>query len=926
MNAVRQPGLKAGPYELVAPLGAGGMGEVWLALDSRLGRRVAIKFAHEEFNERFEREARAIAALNHPHIATLHDIGPDYLVMELVEGQPLRGPLPPGEVARLGLEIAAALAAAHEKGVIHRDLKPANILRSANGVKLLDFGLAKQQTWDPSPDERTIELTQGDVVAGTPHYMSPEQARGLPVGPASDLYSLGAVLYFCLTGRPPFQGANAVDVLMRAAHDPPPALQSGDERLNGIVLKLLAKDPAARFASAAELMNALRHVEADLGSPDAPTEWVAPVAAGARPPWRSRWLAAAAAAVILGACFAGWLHFKARPVQPTAEAERWYQEGTNALRDGLYLKASRSLERAVALDGRFAVARVRLAEALSELDSLDKARESLLQAASANPGTLTERNRLLRDAVQSTLTGEYTRAAEYHRRILEMVPDEEKPAAYVDLGRALEKAEKPVGAVESYREAARLSPRFAAAFLRLGVLLGRRRDLDGAEEAFRQAEAHFRDLGAPEGEIEVLYQRALTLNRAGRFDEASSLVERALEMSRHAHTPHQEVVLLIQRGEIAAHRGRTEEAGTHATAAIELARREQLESLIARALIGLGNAHFVGRNPAAAEDFFKQGLEYAKRWKNRRAEARALVSLGSFHIQNGRLDEGVPNVEAGLTYYRGMESRTETIQCLILLARAARDRGDYAKSEELFREQLELARVAALPHEASNALSGLGSLAMLLERYAEGRDRYRQALEALGPEAMPLQKAYTLLSIARAEIELGRLQEARRLQEQASEAVRGLGSEGVVQQRRAAQLNLIALIERRPRSGVPPASGESADESCSAAGILRNRDGVQRHCPAAWPAIAAESYLETGDRQAAAAAAKLALERARAEGRNESEFRAALVLARLSPQDAGMREAARGAWEKWRGAWKPEEFRVYSTRPDVRHRLRLLQQ
>src|SRR6266700_3154673 len=136
-------GTRLGPYEILSPLGAGGMGEVYKARDTRLDRTVAVKVSAEQFSERFEREAHAIAALNHPHICTLYDVGPDYLVMEYVEGQPLKGPLPIEQALRLAIQMADALDAAHRKGIVHRDLKPANILVTKSGVKLLDFGLAK---------------------------------------------------------------------------------------------------------------------------------------------------------------------------------------------------------------------------------------------------------------------------------------------------------------------------------------------------------------------------------------------------------------------------------------------------------------------------------------------------------------------------------------------------------------------------------------------------------------------------------------------------------------------------------------------------------------------------------------------------------------------------------------------------------------
>jgi serine/threonine protein kinase len=171
-NAPWIPGLEVGPYQIVSRMGAGGMGEVFKARDTRLGREVAIKTAHEEFSGRFLREARAISALNHPNICTLYDVGPNYLVMELVEGATLAGPAPIG-YAR---QIAAGLEAAHEKGIVHRDLKPANIKVTPEGtVKILDFGLAKAAE-APSGDD-TVTMTQKGTILGTPAYMAPEQAQ-----------------------------------------------------------------------------------------------------------------------------------------------------------------------------------------------------------------------------------------------------------------------------------------------------------------------------------------------------------------------------------------------------------------------------------------------------------------------------------------------------------------------------------------------------------------------------------------------------------------------------------------------------------------------------------------------------------------------------------------------------------------------------
>src|SRR5579864_6278679 len=207
-------GAQLGPYKIESSIGAGGMGEVYKARDTRLGRAVAIKVSSQQFSTRFEREARAISALNHPHICTLHDIGPDYLVMELVEGETLaerlkHGALPIESVLRYGAQIADALAAAHAQGIIHRDLKPGNIMLTKSGVKVLDFGLAK------SPQDES--LTDIQVVMGTLAYMAPEQREGKACDARTDIYALGLVLYEMATGkRPPRDQPVPVDNLQES--------------------------------------------------------------------------------------------------------------------------------------------------------------------------------------------------------------------------------------------------------------------------------------------------------------------------------------------------------------------------------------------------------------------------------------------------------------------------------------------------------------------------------------------------------------------------------------------------------------------------------------------------------------------------------------------------------------------------------------
>jgi serine/threonine protein kinase len=263
------PGAQFGPYEIVKQIGSGGMGDVYEARDKRLGRSVAIKLVSGDFSDRFIREARAVASLNHPHICTLYDIGPNYLVMEFVDGKPLLGPLPLERVREYAIQIADALDAAHRKGVVHRDLKPENILVTQSGIKLLDFGLAKLVT----PIEEDAETlgpegaTKAGILLGTLPYMSPEQAEGRSVDTRSDIFSFGTVLYELLCGKRPFTGHTQAATLAALLRDEPRPLQDthGDipETVALAVARCLRKQPVERFQTAAELKSALAQARWD---------------------------------------------------------------------------------------------------------------------------------------------------------------------------------------------------------------------------------------------------------------------------------------------------------------------------------------------------------------------------------------------------------------------------------------------------------------------------------------------------------------------------------------------------------------------------------------------------------------------------------------------------------------------------------------
>ncbi|HWE53530.1 MAG TPA: protein kinase [Bryobacteraceae bacterium] len=279
------PGDKLGPYEIVSLIGTGGMGEVYKAHDARLERDVAIKVSAQQFGIRFEREARAIAALNHSRICQVYDVGPNYLVMEFIEGVPLSGPLPINRAVGQALQICEALEAAHKKDITHRDLKPENILVTDDGIKLLDFGLAKRTVSGRAPASEAVtgDLTVPGLVLGTAAYMSPEQARGEEADGRSDIFSFGLVFYEMLSGKRAFSKKSAIETIAAIMRDEPAPLDS-PPAVCAIVNRCLGKAPADRFQTIGEVRAALERLQVTAEHPtvapppDAPSIAVLPFA------------------------------------------------------------------------------------------------------------------------------------------------------------------------------------------------------------------------------------------------------------------------------------------------------------------------------------------------------------------------------------------------------------------------------------------------------------------------------------------------------------------------------------------------------------------------------------------------------------------------------------------------------------------------
>ncbi|HEU4931406.1 MAG TPA: tetratricopeptide repeat protein [Pyrinomonadaceae bacterium] len=975
-------------YRILSKIGEGGMGAVYVAEDTLLGRRVAVKSlkvpsaqAHKSFRTRFLREARAASLLNHPHIATIYDYGETedgqpYLVMELIEGQSLndllsQNTLSPDRAIAIVKEVAEAIAEAHHHGIIHRDIKPSNVaLNHRNEVKVLDFGLAKQiepngletQILGETPELTATKTLEG-VVVGTPAYLSPEQALGASVDKRSDIFSIGSLLYECLTGKPAFSGKSLGEIFAQVIRDDPVPPSQVNPRitaeLDRVTLKALAKKTEARYQTVDELLEDLKGIDATLEEgPASSRSHRKSIIANFRSSL-SR-LSLKHGTVLLGvalliALLALWVSTRRRvSAEPSAQAMQLYQAGATALRNGNHIKAASLFEQAIKTDDQFPLAHARLAEVWSDLDYEEKSANEMLRVSELAPNlsSLPATDMLYVQAITATVRRNFQGAVEKFEEIVRQMPEDQKTFAYFDLGRAYERVRNVDRAIESFETVGQRDPQAAAAFLRLGSLYGRKQNDAQAVAAFDKAQALYDAQGDAEGIAEVCYQRGAFLNLGDKLPQAQEQLQRALDLSINAGNKPQQIKTLLQLGGVYYSTGDTIRAEQYANRALELAGSEQLDNLTTNGLIDIGYSQFLRGEYGEAQKHFEQALQIARANKGRRGEARALLSLGSLSVQQGDGGKALSYLEPALAFYRQGNYRRETSQALLLLGYANEQQGNNEAALESFNEQLKLAEEVNDQAQVAHTHAAIGLVLLNQERFTEALKHYDESYRLNKSLGLEPKMGYDLVNRADLLWQVGRYEEARTTFNQAFEVASrpgGFDKQLLAWIRlRKAQMALSELRYSEAAAEVRKAValGNDQDKSfsvqasvtagliqlnsgtstavalCQKAFDIATRAGKPKLISSAQLALA-ETSLASGDMSTALSFALQAQEAFARLGRRHSEWQAWLIAAqanqRQRDETKAQEHAARAAellasMEKALGV---NEYKSYLSRPDV---------
>jgi serine/threonine protein kinase len=931
------------------------MGEVYEAHDELIHEAVALKtlrldlVTHAGVAARFESEMRIARKVAHPSVCRVFEVGAHevpgepplpFITMELLRGESLSARirrlkrLTKEQAFPLAAQMAAGLQAAHDLGIVHADFKSSNVIivpgPDGDRAKITDFGLARiDPGFHPADETRTIP--DGGKLVGTIAYMSPEQMEGAEITTASDLYSMGIVLFEMATGQRPFDGRHVIHAAMQRVSGesiaPRKLVRDIDRRWEIAIVRCLQRDRKRRFGSAAEVADWF-------GEGDGPpfSRWS-----------RREWLFAGGAAAAFVGGIGGYWAWSHVPYSPKPASVEWYRKGVNELHATTYESARRSLEQAVAIDPEFALAHASLAQAYEELDYTELAKESMLKAM-----TIAQETRLSADderrlkVYQFMVAREYERAAPLLQEMERDAAPAEKPAAALESGWLAELEGKTDEAVRDYQRALALNFTYAPAKLRLGQMLQRRRELPAALQNFQDAERLFQASSNYEGVTEALWGQANLMNRSGRAKEALPLIDRALSDARTVGSLYLEIRLELLQGVAWRSLGDHARAEQIASKAIDTADTEHMDNLASIALVDLGNSYMLRGDVKAAEPAYRRALDVARRGKVRGTEARALVSLASACEQAGRPAEAIGYIQAALPFYRDAGYRIEVVKTTTILGGVYTQQADYKQSirvlGDVLPEAVKLGDPAVEERVRERLAEALGyqgdwprafgetekALALLQDNGPDVRLSGARLLWGLGRRADSAQWLAEVERILRQNPDPADSLELKLLKSEiayddggfaqadslAAEALATGAAAGVETRLRAALLRTAASI-RLHREDESPKDASSVVEEIDKAGLLSEAAHARL--------LVAEALVAAGRAGSAGAYASRALEFFEPRGIMEACWRAHLAAASGSAPEESTRhrEAARSELAQLKAAWPAQDIASYMARPAI---------
>jgi len=927
--------LVTGRYRITRVIGCGGMGEVYEAQDEFLKEAIALKtlrvdLARDEgIVRRFQREIQLARKVTHPNICRVFetgrhesvrsDISEPFFTMELLIGETLserirrEGRLSRAEAFPIAVQIAEGLQAAHEAGIVHADFKSGNVLLvpGTHGERavITDFGLARIDPATVPADETRTTSAMGHVV-GT-------------VSVASDIYSLGIVLFEMATGKLPFEGRHVIKAAVQrvsgegiSARSLVPNL---DSRWDAAIARCLQKEPERRFASAGDLADWFREGTWRMS----PRYWT-----------RREWIRIGAVTGIPVVAAGGyWVWFR-KPYHAQPVALGWYQKGVAALHSMTYEAARRAFERAVEAEPGFALAHASLARAYEELDYSELANESMLRAmTAAQESRLSSEDARKLRALEFLVSHDYVRAKPLFQQFEDSASPGEKPAEALESGWLAEKGDDTKGAEAAYRRALKLNPGYAAAKLRLGFILGRRRQVPAALKAFQEAEDLYSASSDYEGVTETLLQKVNLLNRSSRSAEAMPLIQKALVASSTVGSPYKQIRLQLLQSVTARNLGDTKQAGALARQAIDAAITERMDNLATAGLMDLGNAFLKDGDLSSAEPIFRKALDVARRGKVRRLEARALASLASLCEQQHRPEEAKQFIDLATPFFRQAGYRREFIQAMAILGGVYQQEAKYDEGIQVLQETLASAiqlddnklTESLIRQRLGDCLRGQGAWPAALEQFEliQGSSakfactqlywrlgRSQDAARRLSEVQQALKKSPDQTMLSKLRVLQAEMAYAKGHWAEALQALPPAGSGGEKAEPSADLIRALVTIRTRRSQGADLVNGE-----------IQRLDQAGRQHEAAWARLsAAEAFVAVGNRGPALSLAAEALGFFEPRRIWEAVWRGHVVSA-LASQEAAEAEAhrtkARDALAQLKILW-PSDMNNYLGRPDIK--------